>query len=167
MQINGFLLEKEIDWSLLTQGCAIRLDYKTAFMASRHGRLGRGDAQEISILFEGEFHKVILKNQVFSSEDYPTHKDIFQLRYGARSSFALALQRTFKEAYGYLVAIGTERGTGDHRRIQLPAALRAYMVLYRTSQVCTLRRQSHTVTGRRCQPIWLALRNVLWRINGM
>ncbi|SEA60798.1 hypothetical protein SAMN04515656_1165 [Eubacterium aggregans] len=131
---NGFFLKKEINWSLLTQGCPITLDYQMAFMQGIHGQLHRGDSQEITIIFEGMDHRVTLKNQAFSEVDYPTHKDILQLRYGSNSSFARALQQVFRENFSYLKALRAQRAAGNRRLIQLPDDQKAYLVLYGTSQ---------------------------------
>lgn len=129
---KGFLFKKEINWSLLTQGCPITLDYQMAFMQGIHGQLHRGDSQEITIFFEGMDHRVTLKNQAFSEADYPTHKDILQLRYGGNSSFAKALQQVFGESFRYLKALRAQRVAGNCRRIQLPDDQKVYLVLYGT-----------------------------------
>ena len=128
---GGFILQKDVNWSLLTEGLAIPTSVCSRFADWDASILTHGTSKPVKILIEGEFYDATLKNQNFDQRRYPSHKDIIQIRYTANSQLAAKLRSVFQESYAYL---STQRQLEEnrHRQLVLPSDIREYIRLYLT-----------------------------------
>ena len=83
--MNGnFLMDKEIDKSMLERGFAIPVSAQEIF--SFHlsgGRLAHGEKRTIKIILDNEKFEVTLRSVGFNKKNHPNVKDIWQINYSA------------------------------------------------------------------------------------
>lgn len=128
---DGFILQKDVNWSLLNEGLAIPISVYARFNEWDTSILKHGAGKQIKILIDGEFFDAILKNQNFDQRKYPGHKDIIQIRYSTTSPIVAKLRSIFHESYSYL---STQRQLKEnhHRQLMLPNDIHEYIRLYLT-----------------------------------
>ena len=78
---NGFILQKEVNWSLLNEGLAIPISVCSRFSEWDASILQHGTCKQVKILIDNEFYDAKLINQNFDKRKYPDHRDIIQIRY--------------------------------------------------------------------------------------
>lgn len=96
------IYSKTIDKSLLTEGFSIRVSFLDTLCAIT-GRLAIGESRDIRLLLNGRIYEGIkFKNSPFSREKYPTHSEMYQVRYSPQSDFSKALRAIYSEAWEYI-----------------------------------------------------------------
>ncbi len=92
---NLFLLKKQIDWSLLTNGMTIPVEFQPLMHSLSGGNVGLGENRTVQIIIEDELYDATLNNVAFDRNRYANHKDLLQIRYSPNSSIAHKLQEVF------------------------------------------------------------------------
>ena len=128
----NFILQKNVNWSLLNGGLAISVSVCSRFHAWDSSILEHGTSKAIKILIDGEFYDATLKNQNFDKQRFAGHKDIIQIRYTTNSLIAAKLRACFHKSYEYLYA-QRQLPENRHRQIPLPDDIHEYFRLYLTS----------------------------------
>ena len=128
---DKFILQKEVNWSLLNHGLAIPVSVWNMFGAWDKNIMIHGMSRRIKILIENEMFDAVLYNQNFSKEKFPNVKDLIQIRYTSKSPIAKRLQAIFHKSYENLSA---QRLLLDNPRkhLQLPDDIREYIRFYFT-----------------------------------
>lgn len=126
---NGFILQKDVNWSLLNEGLAIPISVYARFNEWDASILKHGAGKQVKILIDGELYDATLKNQNFDQRKYPGHKDIIQIRYTPTSPIAAKLRGIFHESYSYLYA-QRQLKENHHRQLVLPNEIHEYIRLY-------------------------------------
>ena len=129
---NNFILQKNVNWSLLNEGLAIPVSVCSRFHAWDSSILEHGASKAIKILIDGEFYDATLKNQNFDKQRFAGHKDIIQIRYTTNSLIAAKLRACFHKSYEYLYA-QRQLLENRHRQIPLPDDIHEYFRLYLTN----------------------------------
>lgn len=129
---NLFLLKKQIDWSLLTNGMTIPIEFQPLMHSLSGGNVGLGENRTIQIILENELYDATLNNVAFDRNRYANHKDLLQIRYSPNSSIAHKLQEIFSDSYAFFL---TERQKPENHRkqIKLPKDKNEYIALYATA----------------------------------
>ena len=128
---GGFLLQKEVNWSLLNEGLAIPISVCLRFSEWDASILKHGASKQVKILIDGEFYDAKLINQNFDQRKYPNHRDIIQIRYTPNSLIAAKLRSIFQESYNHLFA-QRQLEENRHRQLVLPSDINEYVRLYLT-----------------------------------
>lgn len=128
---GGFILQKDVNWSLLTEGLAIPTSVYSRLADWDSSLLEHGVSKQVKIMIDGEAYDAMLKNQNFDQQRYPGHKDIIQIRYSTNSPLAAKLRGVFQESYSYLAA-QRQLEENRHRQLVLPSDIRECIRLYLT-----------------------------------
>ena len=94
--VEEFRYEKPIDKSLFKQGFAVPIELHGVL--AKHlsgGRLEVGEKRPMKFFLEGIGYDVSLRNENFDRKKNPTHGEIWQFNYGARSPIACRLREIF------------------------------------------------------------------------
>ena len=129
---SGFILQKDVNWSLLNEGLAIPISVCSRFADWDESILVHGARKEVKILIDGGFFDAKLINQNFDQKRFPGHSDIIQIRYTPNSMIAAKLRSVFHESFAYLSA-QRQLEENHHRQIVLPNDIREYVRLYLSS----------------------------------
>jgi hypothetical protein len=129
---QNFIMQKQVDWSLLNDGFTIPVAVTPLLGAWDESLLTHGQTKKIRVLIGGEFYDALLKNQNFNLSNHAGHKDIIQIRYSRNSPLAIKLRAIFKKSYDYYYARRLMQGN-TRRRIPLPVDFKEYIRLYLTS----------------------------------
>ena len=70
---GGFILQKDVNWSLLTEGLAIPTSICSRFADWDASIMTHKANKPVRILIDGEFYEATLKNQNFDQQRYPGH----------------------------------------------------------------------------------------------
>ncbi len=127
-----FLMQKNVDWSLLHDGMTIPVSVCSLFKVWDESILTHGQSKDIKILIDGELYEAKLKNQNFVQSNWAGHKDVIQIRYSRQSTLAIKLRTVFQKSYEYLYAQKQQVGKSK-RQILLPTDIREYIRLYLTT----------------------------------
>ncbi len=93
---KNFLLAKEVHKSLFDSGFTIPVNLYEIFSCYlRGGRLHHGEKRTIKIFLGDEIFDVTLTSINFNRENYPTNKDIWQVRYSKNSPVAKKIREIF------------------------------------------------------------------------
>jgi len=128
---NGFILQKEVNWSLLNEGLAIPISVCSRFSEWDASILQHGTCKQVKILIDNEFYDAKLINQNFDKRKYPNHRDIIQIRYTPNSLIAAKLRSVFQESYAHLYE-QRQLEENRHRQLVLPSDINEYVRLYLT-----------------------------------
>lgn len=126
-----FILKKTVDWSLLTDGFNVPVEFQPLVHESIGGYLAPGQQKKIKIIIENGLYDATLCNIGFDREKYPDHKDLLQVRYSSGSEIARALQGVFDISYSYLKNAKAQSGN-KRKVVKLPASINEYMTLHTT-----------------------------------
>ncbi len=129
---SDFLMQKNVDWSLLHDGMTIPVSVCSLFKVWDESILTHGQSKDIKILIDGELYEAKLKNQNFVQSNWAGHKDVIQIRYSRQSTLAIKLRTVFQKSYEYLYAQKQQVGKSK-RQILLPTDIREYIRLYLTT----------------------------------
>lgn len=86
-----FILKKNVDWSFLTDGFNIPLEFQPLMHGCYSEYIQPGEKKIIKILIGTECYEAKLNNINFSRAKYPDHKDLLQVRYSKGSPIAKRL----------------------------------------------------------------------------
>ena len=132
---GDYVLKKEVDKSLLTEGFNIPIEFQVVFKRNLGKFLQRGESKEITLYLNGKPYQAKIKNQKFDGISY-IRKDIVQIRYNKNSDIAKEFRRVFYKSYQY---ISTQRQQkellADHSKkvhINVPEGIKEYLIMYTT-----------------------------------
>lgn len=131
----NLIYSKYVDKSVLWDGFSIKNIYLQLFTGII-GKLAIGERRKIRFLLNGKIYDGIeLKNLAFSRSKYPTHKDIYQVRYSPNSEFSKELRNIYSDVWEYISeqqAIQRELLAKGFRRknIKLPVDLNRTIAFY-------------------------------------
>nr|WP_312576967.1 HNH endonuclease signature motif containing protein [Sedimentibacter sp.] len=132
---GDYVLKKEVDKSLLTQGFNIPLEYQVVFKRNLGNFLKRGESKDINLILNGKSFKVQIKNQNYNDKLY-NRKDIVQVRYNKNSDIAYEFRRIFYKSYQYISAQRQQRELiKDYNKkihIKVPEEDKEYLIIYTT-----------------------------------
>lgn len=131
MDYDGFILQKDVNWSLLNEGLAIPISVYSCFVDWDSSILVHGASKQIKVLIDDVLYDAKLVNQNFDQRKYPGHNDIIQIRYSPTSPIAIKLRSVFRESYTYLLEQRQLEGN-RHRQLVLPCEIHEYIRLYLT-----------------------------------
>lgn len=129
------IYSKSIDKSVLCDGFSIKSIYLDVFTGIT-GKLAIGESKRIKLLFDGVIYDGIeLKNQAFNRQKYPTHKEMYQVRYSSNSKFSQTLRIVYADVWQYIEQqqkIQNELVKQGHKRhnIKLPEDLHRTIAFY-------------------------------------
>ena len=129
---NSYVYKKEVDWSLLREGLSIPLGIQVAFQNNIRRFIRRGESKEIFWVLDGITYTVLLKNQAFDAQKYPTHIDILQIRYGCNSPIAEKLRTIFASSYKYICEERLNQAEKPKKRVKIPENQKEYLAIYTT-----------------------------------
>lgn len=121
-----FILKKSVDWSFLTDGFNIPLEFQALMHDYYSEYIKPGEKKVIRIFIGSECYEAKLNNINFSRAKYPDHKDLLQVRYSKGSPIAQRLQEIFAESYQYLL-LQRELNNGSRRHISVPEEISEYI----------------------------------------
>lgn len=131
------IYSRSVDKSLLWDGFSIQscfLDIVTEIT----GTLKIGERKNIKFLLNDKIYDgIVLKNQPFNRETYPTHKEMYQVRYSGASAFSNALRLIYADVWNFIsnaMKLQKEAAkNGEPRKnIKLPNDLQRKIAFYTT-----------------------------------
>lgn len=129
---NSYIYKKEVDWSLLNEGFSIPLDTQIVFQKNMNHFIQRGESKTIILVLEGTSYNVLLKNQAFNEQIYPTHKDILQIRYNPQSDLANKLRDIYTYSHQRITEFRDGIDSKIKKRMKAADFQREFMALYTT-----------------------------------
>ena len=118
---ESYVLKKEVDWSLLTEGITVPNKNRVVFGRIMERFLSRGESKDITLLLNGKSYKAKINNVNFG-EKYNRKEDTLQIRYSRNGELANEMKRLFYKSYNYINNIRNNRQPGDRSAIRLPDA---------------------------------------------
>lgn len=128
---ESYVYQKEVDWSLLTEGLTLPIKEQVVFGQIMGRYLEKGEAKPIRLILGGKTFSATIRNVKFQ-EKWKHKSDILQIRYAKNGDLAHALQVAFSNSYNYLNAIRQNRERDDRRIIRLPDNAKDYLAIYTT-----------------------------------
>jgi len=129
---GGFILQKNVNWSLLKEGFTINVAAFEMFQTWNPSILVHGTKRPIKIRVGDMYYDAMLVNQDFKKDVYGGHRDVLQVRYSPNSELAKALRMIFHNSYTYFDTQRQFVGKSK-KQIALPDDLHEYIKLYFTS----------------------------------
>lgn len=130
--VGQIVLNKEIDYSSLTDGMTLPHDNETIFASDLGITLERGEKREITLLVNGLSFQVTVIN--VNNPRSARKRDVFQIRYSRTSPFAKYLQQVFHCSWDFFCLVRKEREENDRSIIRTPDQMKEFLVLYSTNQ---------------------------------
>lgn len=132
-----YVLKKEVDKSLLTEGFNIPIEFQVVFKRNIGKFLQRGETKDIVLLLNGKHYKAQIKNQKFDEAKYNNHKDIVQVRYNESSDIVQEFRTIFNSSYIYINEQRLQkRLLNDYRtgkiHVTIPEYMKEYLIIYTT-----------------------------------
>ena len=127
-----FLLKKPVDWSLLTDGFNIPLEFQPLVHGLYDSPVAHGEKRNIKILIEGEAFDAKLTNINFNRKTFRGHNDLLQIRYSPGSAIAKKLQGIFRTSYNY-IAEARSLPENFRKQVRLPENINEYVTLFSTT----------------------------------
>lgn len=106
------LFYKNVDYSVLTAGLTIPIQHQESVFSELGFMLERGQRKQIQILIDGTPYPAQIINIQFDKSKYPTHRDLLQIRYSAKSAVAQKLQELFAYSKEQIALQRQYRGNG-------------------------------------------------------
>lgn len=132
---GDYVLKKEVDKSLLTEGFNIPIEFQVIFKRNLGKFLQRGESKDITLYLNGKPYKAKIKNQKFDDISY-IRKDIVQIRYNKNSDIAIEFRRIFYKSYQYISAQRQQKELlTDYSKkihINVPEDSKEYLIMYTT-----------------------------------
>ena len=129
---NGFILQKDVNWSLLREGFTINVSVFQMFQTWDPSVLVHGSKRDIKILLNDKLYDATLVNQDFKQSDYGGHRDVLQIRYSPNSDLAKALRTIFNDSYKYFETQRELQGKSK-KQVMLPNDVHEYIKLFFTT----------------------------------
>ena len=95
MTNSMLLFYKNVDYSVLTAGLTIPIQHQESVFSELGYTLEHGQRKQIQIMIDGTPYPAQIINIRFDKSKYPTHSDLLQIRYSAKSAIAQKLQEIF------------------------------------------------------------------------
>lgn len=112
MTNSMLLFYKNVDYSVLTAGLTIPIQHQESVFSELGFTLERGQRKQIQILIDGTPYPAQIINIRFDKSKYPTHRDLLQIRYSAKSAVAQKLQELFTYSKEQIVLQRQYQGNG-------------------------------------------------------
>ena len=112
MTNSMLLFYKNVDYSVLTAGLTIPIQHQESVFSELGFTLERGQRKQIQILIDGTPYPAQIINIRFDKSKYPTHRDLLQIRYSAKSTVAQKLQELFVYSKKQIALQRQYRGNG-------------------------------------------------------
>ena len=128
---------KDVDKSLLHQGFAIKTALLDSFL-NIFGKIEIGNVRHISILLNGTIYSgIIVVNQNFDRNKYPSHPEIYQVRYDNIHNFLQALRSEFSDLYNFIneqmkIRAEMKKHGENTPNIKIPPELKSTLAFYTT-----------------------------------
>ncbi len=124
------LINKEVDYSLLTAGLTIPVLFQNLLLNEIGFICERGRQERITVELDGTFYNAMISNIDFDVTKYPTHKDLLQIRYGKNSPLTVAL----REHFGHSEELINRKKAESIKRqlVKLDVSEREYLSIYST-----------------------------------
>ena len=129
---NRFILQKAVDWSLLTAGMTLPVSLMNMFGDWDASTIVHGSKKKIKVLMDNKMYDAILTNVNFKEDKYGNHRDVLQIRYSPTSEFAKVLRAIFHASFSYYEKKRGLRGDSK-KQIPPPNDFHEYIKLYFTS----------------------------------
>lgn len=126
-----------VDKSVLCEGFTIQSCFLEAF-THLAGTLKIGERKSIKLIMGNTIYEgITIRNQPFNREKYPTHKEMYQIRYSERSAFAQALRAIYADLWSFIeqqIAISdAAKQAGEKRHnVKIPEELQCKIAFYST-----------------------------------
>ncbi len=130
LQDETYILEKDVDWSVINEGFSIPITYQFGFYDQIKKNLKHGEKLSITLFFNNREFSAKLVNQPFDKRKYPKHKDILQIRYS--KSLSNELKQIFFRTYKYLKIKRESRSLTDNSLLPVPDDLKESILIYGT-----------------------------------
>lgn len=132
-----YVLKKEVDKSLLTEGFNVPIEFQVVFKRNIGNFLKRGESKDIVLYLNGKSYKAQIKNQKFDDIKYNNHNDIVQVRYNKNSDIVQEFRTIFNNSYKYIQEQRTHKKLiSDYRGgkiyINIPEDIKEYLIIYTT-----------------------------------
>ena len=128
---DSYVYQKEVDWSLLTEGLTLPIKEQVVFGQIMGRFLEKGESKPIRLILGGKTYNATIRNVKFQ-EKWNHKSDILQIRYIKNGDLARALQVVFSKSYNYLNGVRQSREKGDRRIIRLPDDAKDFLAIYTT-----------------------------------
>jgi len=128
---EAFICSHAVDRSLLREGFTFPLQMLHGFK-SWFGSLGVGESRQLTIRFEGVDYPVRLGNRKFDRVKWPTHPEMYQMRYNPNGAFAHALKEKFAATHRFITEELARNPNLGKGHIVIPADQREQILFYRT-----------------------------------
>ena len=128
---DSYVYQKEVDWSLLTEGLTLPIKEQVVFGQIMGRFLEKGESKPIRLILGGKTYNAAIRNVKFQ-EKWNHKSDILQIRYVKNGDLARALQVVFSKSYNYLNGVRQSREKGDRRIIRLPDDAKDFLAIYTT-----------------------------------
>lgn len=136
MTNSMLLFYKNVDYSVLTAGLTIPIQHQESVFSELGFTLERGQRKQIQILIDGTPYPAQIINIRFDKSKYPTHRDLLQIRYSAKSTVAQKLQELFVYSKKQIALQRQYRGNGKLPNID--EAHQEHIAIYSTHIAGTL-----------------------------
>ena len=135
--LGEYVLKKEVDKSILTEGFNIPIVYQVVFKRNIGRFLKRGESKDIILILNGKSYKVQIKNQKFDDTKYNNHNDIVQVRYNRNSEIVQEFRTIFNCSYKYINNQRLQKKLLDDYKpgkiyINVPEEVKEYLIIYTT-----------------------------------
>lgn len=138
-----FILQKEVNWSLLNRGLAIPVSLWKLLGAWNPDILIQGVTKRIKIIVGDELFDAILTNQNFNRTKYPDHSNMLQIRYDSNKALKKKLQIVFQKSYDHL-SVQRELEENRHKPLPLSKDIHEYVRFYFTDNPEVFRFECNT-----------------------
>lgn len=128
---ESYIYQKEVDWSLLTEGLTLPVREQMVFGQIMGRYLVKGEKKPIHLIVNGKSYEADIRNEKFH-EKFNHKSDILQIRYPKNGELARVLQLIFSKSYNYFKTTRENREKGDRRIIKLPDDAKEYLAIYTT-----------------------------------
>ena len=131
------IYSRSVDKSLLWDGFSIQSCFLN-IVTEVTGTLEIGERRNINFLLNGKIYDdIVLKNLPFNRNNYPNHKDIYQVRYSPSSSFSNALRVIYSDIWDYIdinqkMQKEIVRNGGTRKNIKIPLELQRKIAFFTT-----------------------------------
>lgn len=128
---KDFICSHAVDRSLLNQGFTLSAKMLFGFKAW-FGELDLGVSRDIAIILDGVSYKVRIGNRNFDRTKWPTHREMYQVRYNQGGEFAKVLRTKFAATHKFITDELLRRNDIGKKHIEIPASQREQILFYRT-----------------------------------
>lgn len=131
------IYSRSIDKSVLWDGFTIQSCF-LSIVTDITGILNIGERKNIKFLLNGTIYEgIILKNLPFNRQNYPNHKEIYQVRYAPSSGISKALRLIYSDVWDFIAEAQILQkeaiaNGGARKNIKIPNELHRKIAFYTT-----------------------------------